>query len=459
MNKSNKLTQNFERKGYKYRLLVPNSAIESKLTKCIGCCRFVWNKALALIKKDDEAHKIKVELLKSAGAKDTDISAISREFKFNPYQQLSKMLTQWKQQPDTNFLIDSYSKSLQITLEELGQAIVEAKNKTNPKKYPVFKKRGVKDSFSFNGDIKHDAINGRIFVPKIGFIPYKKSREVLGTIKNVTISKYAGNWYVSLQTERPLSQVAPADVCSDKVIGIDVGIAKAISCSDNIQFEYQNQQINSDQLNSINPLKQHQNQLAKLQKDLARKSKFSRNWYKQKAKISKKHAKIANTRKDFLHKVTTAITKSYAYVVVEALKIKNMTKSAKGNMEKHGKHVKQKSGLNKSILDQGWGTFKQFLAYKLKYNYGTELVLVNPRYTSQKCSNCGHTHADNRKNQASFQCVSCNFTMNADINASINIRTAGLAEIVCGVNGAIAQNVTLKQKPTELVTEDWSVAT
>lgn len=448
MIKSNKVKQDKERKGYKFRLIVSNSETEHKLAQIAGCCRFVWNKALALVKADDDDYRTMVTMSKMNGG---DATGITGFFKFNPYQQLSSMLTQWKEQSGTLFLIDAYSKSLQITLEELGQAVAEAKSKTNPKQYPVFKKRGVKDSFSFNGAIKHDAENNRIYVPKLGYIRYNKSRDILGTVKNVTISKQAGEWYVSLQTERPLSQVNPEWVNANKIIGIDVGIAKAVSASDAISFEYQREQIDSNQLDSINPLKQHQVKLAKLQKDLARKVKFSRNWLKQKAKISKLHTTIANIRNDFVHKVTTAISKSYAYVAVEALKIKNMSKSAKGNAIDHGKNVKQKSGLNKSILDQGWGMFRQFLAYKLKYNYGTELIEVNPRYTSQRCSSCGHTHADNRKNQANFLCVECGLTMNADLNASINIRTAGLAGIACGVDGVPGiQNATLKQEPTEL---------
>ncbi len=425
MIKSSKVKQDKERKGYKFRLIVANSDTERQLAKIVGSCRFVWNKALALVKQDDDDYRTMVQMSKMNGG---DAEGISTFFKFNPYNQLSALLTEWKQQSDTAFLKESYSKSLQIVLEELGQAVAEAKSKTNPKRYPVFKKRGLKDSFSWNGTVKHDAENGRIFIPKIGvWLSYNKSRDVLGVVKNVTISKQSGHWYVSLQTERPLSQVNLEWVNANQAIGIDVGIAKAVSASDLISFEYQGKQISSNQLDGINPLREHQAKLAKLQKNLARKTKFSRNWNKQKAKISKLHSKIANIRNDFVHKVTTAISKSYAYVTVEALKVKNMSKSAKGTADKHGKMVKQKSGLNKSILDQGWGMFRQFLAYKLKYNYGTELIEVNPQYSSQKCSGCGHIHADNRKNQANFKCVKCELSMNADLNASLNIKAAGLA--------------------------------
>jgi putative transposase len=441
--------QNKQRKGYKFRLMVTNSEIERQLNKIVGCCRFVWNKALALVKQDDENYRTMLEMAKMNGGEGEGISSL---FKFNPYNQLSALLTTWKQQPETDFLKQVYSKSLQIVLEELGQAVAEAKNKSNPKRYPVFKKRGVEDSFSWNGVIKHDEENGRIFIPKLGiWLRYKQSREVLGIVKNVTISKQAGNWYVSLQIERELARLNPEWVNTNQLIGIDAGVAKVVSASDSICLEYQGKQISTNQLESINPLANHQAKLAKLNQDLARKTKFSRNWYKQKAKINKLHHKVANIRKDFVHKVTTAITNSYAYVSVEALNIKNMTKSAKGTVDKPGKMVKQKSGLNKSILDQGWGMFKQFLAYKLKYNYGTKLIEVNPQYTSQKCSSCGHIDADNRKNQASFKCVKCGFSMNADLNASLNIKAAGLAVLACGVDGMPSiQNATKKQEPTEL---------
>jgi putative transposase len=445
-----------ERKGYKFKLIVPNSTTEQNLTKFAGSCRFVWNKALALLKEDNEDYHTAVNMSITNGG---TAAGINSTFKFNPYHQLSALLPKWKQHPETAFLADVYSKSLQITLEQLGQAIVEAKSKTNPKRYPVFKKRGIKDSFSFNGAIKHDAENGRIFIPKLGYLQYHKSREVPGIIKNVTISKHAGEWFVSLQSERLLSPVSPAWVNADKALGIDLGITKTISCSDAISFEYQGRHIISNQLDSISPFKKQQPKLARLQKDLARKIKFSHNWRKQKARIGILHSHIANTRNDFVHKVTTAISNNYAYVVVEDLQIQNMSKSAKGDILKPGTYVKQKAGLNRLILDQGWGMLRQFLTYKLKCNYNTELIEVNPHYTSQRCSDCGHTDHENRKNQASFQCMQCGMEMNADLNAALNVRTAGLAGIACGVDGVpCIQNAMLKQEPTESANQERCLA-
>ena len=448
MIKSSKINQAIERKGFKFKVIIPNSETERKLLRTAGCCRKVWNLGLAMVKADDEEYREQAQMLKMAGATDEEIKrGLQREFKFNPYQQLSAMLPIWKSAPETSYLTNAYSKSLQIKLEELGLAITEAKTSGNIKCYPRIKKRGVNDSFSFNGtNIKHDAQNGRIYIPKIGYVRYIKSRDVLGTIKNVTISRSSNEWFVSLQTEKPLSAVNPELVQANKIIAIDMGITKVVSFSDQVTLEYKLQKYNVTQIDGINPLEQALFKLATLQRELARKIKFSQNWRKVKAKVTKLHTKIANIRKDFLHKVTTAIAANFAYVAIEDLKIKNMTSSASGTLDNPGTNVAQKSGLNRSILDQGWGMFKSFLTYKLKYMYNTELIKVNPKHTSQKCSQCNYIHKDNRKTQADFVCKSCGHAMNADINAALNIKSAGIAVLFgTGTAGTLACDVGVNQ--------------
>ena len=120
-------------------------------------------------------------------------------------------------------------------------------------------------------------------------------------------------------------------------------------------------------------------------------------------------------------------------VVVEALKIKNMSKSAKGDLLNPGKQVAAKSGLNKSILDQGWGEFKRQLKYKLEWSNGT-YIEVAPQYTSQKCSKCSNINRANRINQHKFCCQSCYYTEHADINAALNILAAGHVAMACGAS-------------------------
>jgi putative transposase len=123
--------------------------------------------------------------------------------------------------------------------------------------------------------------------------------------------------------------------------------------------------------------------------------------------------------------------KNHATIIIEDLKIKNMSKSAKGDIEHPGKNVKAKSGLNRSILDQGWGEFKRQIEYKQKW-FGGRVIKVSARYTSQKCSRCFYIDSENRKSQESFACVECGFKENADLNAAMNILAAGQSVIACG---------------------------
>ena len=118
-------------------------------------------------------------------------------------------------------------------------------------------------------------------------------------------------------------------------------------------------------------------------------------------------------------------------VVVEDLQVKNMSASASDTLENPGRNVKSRSGLNKSILDQGWGEFLRQLEYKLQW-LGALLIRVTPQYTSRKCSQCGHVSKDNRKTQAKFKCMACGFEANADNNAALDILAAGHAVSACG---------------------------
>ena len=123
-------------------------------------------------------------------------------------------------------------------------------------------------------------------------------------------------------------------------------------------------------------------------------------------------------------------------IVIEDLKVINMSKSAAGTIEAPGRSVKAKPGLNKSILDRGWGEFRRQLEYKQTW-LGGYVLAVNPRNTSRTCPACGHVFAENRKTQSRFECVECGYAENADLNAAINILRAGHARLACEVNGAV----------------------
>ncbi|WP_335806190.1 transposase, partial [Gallibacterium anatis] len=129
---------------------------------------------------------------------------------------------------------------------------------------------------------------------------------------------------------------------------------------------------------------------------------------------AKLHHKIANCRKDFLHKISTQISKNHAMIYIEDLQVANMSKSAKGTAEQHGKNVAAKSGLNRAILDQSWFEFRRQLDYKTQWQGGF-LVAVPPQNSSRTCPCCGHISKENRQTQDHFECVECGYTKNADV--------------------------------------------
>lgn len=376
------------RKAFKFRLKTKASQ-EEKLSQFAGCCRFVWNRGLAMNKDSFE-----------------------KEEGYINYHALATQLTSWKKEEETFFLKEAQSQILQQSLKDLDRAFKDFFKKV--KGFPKFRKRGVHDSFRFPQGVKVEG--SRVFLPKIGKLKFFKSKEIEGEIKNTTISRIAGKWFVSFQVEQ---EVKDPSHSSRSHVGVDLGIKKLVTLSNGQYF------LPTHPFRSLEP------KLAKLQKDLSRKKKLSQNWKKQKRKIQSLHHKIANIRKDQLHKITTAISKNHAFVAMEDLKTANMSKSAKGTLEEPGKNVKAKSGLNKSILDQGWHEFKRQLEYKLSW-LGGVLELVPAPYTSQKCSSCGHIDKENRVTQSRFECVECGYKKNADINAALNILEAGHALSACG---------------------------
>ena len=137
--------------------------------------------------------------------------------------------------------------------------------------------------------------------------------------------------------------------------------------------------------------------------------------------------RIANCRHDFLHKLSTETSKNHAVIVIEDLQVNNMSRSARGTVEEPGRNVAAKSGLNKAILDQGWGTFRRMLEYKQGWRGGA-VIAVNPRFTSQTCPECGHVSKANRPQQALFSCEQCGYSYHADVVAARNILAVGHTE-------------------------------
>jgi putative transposase len=254
---------------------------------------------------------------------------------------------------------------------------------------------------------------------KLDWVKFRQSRPILGTIKNCTVGWEAGHWHISFQTEREVS--APVHPAPENWIGIDLGIARFATLSDGTFTE------------PLGSFKRHQQALAKSQRKLSRKVKFSNNWRKAKARIQRLQRRIANVRQDFLHKTSTRISQNHAMIVIEDLQISNMSASAKGTVEVPGRNVRQKTGLNRSILDQGWFEFRRQLEYKAGWA-GGEVLAVPAHHTSQTCPACGHVSAENRRTQSAFACTDCGYENNADVVGALNILARGIK--TCAKGGA-----------------------
>jgi len=354
------------------------------------------------------------------------------------------------------WLADAPIHPLQQKLKDLERAYANFFAKRA--NFPRFKKKGRSDSFRYPDpkQIKLDQANNRIFLLKLGWLRYRNSRKVLGLVKNVTVSANGSKWFISIQTEREVERAIP----QSGAVGIDMGIARFATLSDGSFYA------------PLNSFKRHEERLRKAQQALSRKVRFSNNWKKTKARIQRIHTRIANARRDFLHKTSTAISKNHAIVCIEDLQVCNMSKSSAGTADAPGSNVRAKSGLNKSILDQGWFEFRRQLKYKLAWN-GGHLIVVPPQNTSRTCPCCGHVSADNRPTQARFACVACGYENHADVVGAINILSRGMqllrdegrdttdasvgmrvdwlpvsAQMACGSNGVGRR----KQEPAETTT-------
>lgn len=401
--------------AFKYELR-PDGQQERQMRRFAGSCRFVFNKALALQKERYAQGEKKLG-----------------------YAGLCKLLTEWRNNAESAWLADAPVHPLQQALKDLERAYSNFFAKRA--EFPRFKKKGQRDSFRYPDpkQIKLDQGNSRIFLPKLGWLRYRNSRKVLGALKNVTVSLNAGKWFVSIQTEREVQAPVPN---ASSAVGIDMGIARFATLSDGTFYA------------PLNSFKQYQLRLRRAQQTMSRKTKFSNNWKKAKARVQRIHTRIGHCRRDYLHKTSTAISKNHAMVCIEDLQVRNMSKSAAGSADNPGKNVKAKSGLNKSILDQGWFEFRRQLEYKLAWNGGW-LIAVPPHNTSRACPVCGHVSADNRQTQAKFECVECGFEENADVVGALNILARGHRVTACGEDVSRARPArakyaaSVKQEPTE----------
>ena len=359
--------------------LKPTNAQTVLLKQHAGAARFIYNWGLNLVKKALEAKE-----------------------KMPSYKELANRLTHLKKVPETHWLYEVHSQILQQSLKNLESAWQHFFNRTQKNQgFPRFKCMGVKDSFRFPQSIK--CLNGKVYLPKIGWVAYRDSRPIDGIIKQATVKRRGEKWLVNIVCEIVL-HIPNKKVSQNKVIGIDVGIKELAVLS------------NGEIIENPHFLKNDLTRLAPLQKAHSRKKLGSKNRKKSAIKISKLYSYIASKRKDYIHKATTKIVESQDVIIVETLNIKGMIRNR---------------CLSRSIADASWRMFLRFLKYKADWR-GKRYIEI-PRFTptSKRCSTCNKEREMPLALRV-YECIHCGLKMDRDLNAALNIKAAGIAVLACG---------------------------
>lgn len=352
-------------RGYVYRLQ-PTKEQEALFEQYAGVCRLIWNLAL-----EQRCHHWRNFQRQSGNS----ISFASQ----------CRELTELRREFDWIRVVPCETQ--QIVLKNLHDAF--QRFWTGRASFPQRRRKGERDSFATPGrTVSVEKISkrwGRVRLPKIGWVTFRFTRPIKGKICEATVSKTPLGWQISFGCK-----FDEEIVDNGLTVGLDRGVTVPIMLSDGTSYSLPAE------------VEKHEHAARKAQRVLSRRKRGSKRYLKAKQRLAKIKARQARARKHWAHVATTRITRRYSGVVIEALKTKNMTSS--------GPH---KRGLNRSILNVGWGQIETMLAYK-----AARLVKINPAYTSQTCSSCGTVDSQSRKSQASFVCTSCGHRDNADRNAA-----------------------------------------
>ncbi|SPP92869.1 RNA-guided endonuclease InsQ/TnpB family protein [Bradyrhizobium vignae] len=405
------------RKAYRYRIY-PDAAQEKLFGRTIGCCRLVYN--LCLEQKNEYLRRRK-SLSKFDQIK--ELTALKEEFDFlyeMPHHPLQQAVY------DVHAAFDNYFAGLKRR-RELAMRGIKANPEDFPK-WPTFHKRGRKESFRYPDPKQIKIEPERIFLPKAGWVRIAMHRPIAGKIKNVTVSAIAGEWFVSAQTD--LESEIPVN--RGPAAGIDLGSAQPIVLSDGTVFG----------IPRAAPTERRK--LEDAHRTVHRRKKGSKNREKAKLRLARLQAKAARRRRDAAHKATTTIAKNHGVVVIEDLKVKQLTKRGRGTAEDPGTLVKKRANENRALLEIAPRTIRTMLEYKCRW-YGSTLVVVDPAHTSETCSACGVVDPESRITRARYVCGACGGDFDPDVNAARNIlikgtsATGGLPGMACGSSQTIGR--------------------
>lgn len=367
------------KRAFKYRFY-PTPEQADLLNRTFGCVRYVWNRALA-----------------------ERSWAWTQEQRRVTHAETDKMLTAWKQDPDTEWLKEPSKGPLQAVLRNQQAAFVNFWQKRA--RYPRFKsKHKSNDSATFFANC-FTWRNGWITLAKMTApldIRWSRLLPEDAAPSSVTVSRdAAGRWFVSILCE-DIVQPAPS---TDSMVGIDMGITSLLTLS------------TGEKVANPRHEKRDRVRLTRAQRELSRKQKGSKNRAKAKVKLARTHARITDRRRDFLHKLSTRIIRENQVVVIEDLSVRNMVRN---------------HNLARAILDASWSEFRRQLEYKADW-YGRTVIAIDRWYPSSKtCSACGHLVSKMPLNVREWACPQCGCVHDRDVNAAKTIRAAGLAVLACG---------------------------
>ncbi|NEP79601.1 MAG: IS200/IS605 family element transposase accessory protein TnpB [Okeania sp. SIO3B3] len=370
--------------GFKTELH-PNNQQKTLLAKHAGVARHAYNWGLWLTKNI---------LNHNAGNP-------NNKLKFPTAIDLHKLLVAMVK-PNNYWYYEVSKCAPQYALRYLSEAWKRCFSKVSGQ--PKFKKKGRDDSFTLDGSISVGF--NRIKLPRIGWV---KTYEILPdnvTPKSVTISRKASRWFVSFKVNSA-SKITEKSV---DVVGVDLGVKSLATLSTGEVFP------------GAKSLRKLEAKLSRLQYLNRHKTKFSSNWKRASLKIAQLHSKIANIRKDTLHKLTTYLAKSHSQIVIEDLNVSGMMANHK---------------LAKAVGDMGFYEFRRQLEYKCEL-YGSELIIVDRWFPSSKtCSRCGTVKESLLLSERVFHCEHCNFSCDRDLNAALNLAMAGSSSVTaCGLDNA-----------------------
>ena len=363
--------------------LKPNNQQVTYFNKACGVARLSYNWALNEWQKQYQQDKQYRDECQKLGLT-IDESKLNK-----PTQgKLRKQLNAIKRE-QFPFMMEVTKCSPQEAIIQLGNAFKRFfKGESN---YPQFRKKGKDDRFSLTND-QFKIIGRKIKIPNLGWVKMTENLRHQGKILSAKVFKKANKWFVSIAVE--LDKVILPKPKTGKSVGIDLGITDLATLSDGTK------------IGAPKPLKSKLKKLQRLSKQLSRKQQGSTNREKAKTKLSRLHLKISNIRKDFLHKLTTNLVKSYDIICLENLNVQGMIKNRK---------------LSRAISDLGFYELKRQLVYKAN-QWGKQVKELNRFYPSSKtCSNCSYKLESLSLSTRYWTCPNCNTNHDRDINASINI--------------------------------------